>query len=164
LSKLELKVYPEKCLRIKTKIITDFNADLSNIAQSMSKLMYINQGIGLASTQVGLDVSLVVIDIGDGIKVFINPEIVEKAKKETVMEEGCLSLPKVIVKVFRPEEITIKYQDLKGNFFTNKYNGLMAKVLQHEIDHLNAKVIIDYLDPVRRFFVCNKLKYSKNLF
>ena len=119
--------------------------------------MYINQGIGLAATQVGLGLSILVVDIGDGLEKFINPVILEKAKKKFRMEEGCLSLPGVVVNVLRPERVKVRAQNERGEFFIKTFDGLFAKAIQHEIDHLHGKLIIDYLDPFRYFISTRKL-------
>ena len=164
MSKLELKTYPDPCLRIKTKSVINFSEEIEDLLHLMKDKMYIHQGIGLAATQTGLDVSLLVIDTGDGAKFFLNPEIMEKSKEVSVMEEGCLSLPCITVNVSRPIEIKIKAQDEKGNFFEKYFDGLDARAIQHEIDHLKGKLIIDYLDPIRHFFAARKLKKIKKAY
>jgi len=161
LRSLELKTYPEPCLRIKTKRVEKFDRSLKDILKEMSDIMYPSGGIGLAATQVGLGLDILIADIGEGLRAFINPEVVETSGRKTVLEEGCLSLPGVTVEVPRPERIKVKALDEKGEAFVKMYDGLMAKVLQHEIDHLSGKLIIDYLNPVRAFFAKRKLVRSK---
>jgi peptide deformylase len=119
--------------------------------------MYISQGIGLAAPQVGLESSVMIIDIGEGLINFINPDIIESSGRKTSMEEGCLSLPGISVNVKRPEKIKVRAQNEKGEFFIKNYEGLYAKAVQHEVDHLHGRLIIDYLDPVRKFFVQRQL-------
>ena len=155
MDKLKLKPYPDPCLRIKTKPVEKFNGEVEDALRSMADLMYLNGGIGLAATQVGLGLRLLVIDAGDELIKVVNPTIVEKAKEKDRVEEGCLSLPGVTVKVSRPVKVKVRAQDPLGNFFVRTFEGLQAKALQHEIDHLNGKLIVDYLDPIRRF-VCTR--------
>lgn len=151
---LELKTYPDPCLRIKTHTVTKFGEETDGVIASMKQIMYENQGIGLAATQVGLGLSVFLIDTGDGLMECLNPEIVESSKKKTRMEEGCLSLPGINVSVKRSEHIKIRAQNNKGEFFLKKFDGLMAKAIQHEMDHLQGKLIIDHLDPIR-FLLAN---------
>lgn len=158
---LEIKTYPDPCLRIKTRTVDEFGPELKVTMASMAEMMYVSQGIGLAATQVGLGLSVMVVDIGEGIINFINPTIVESSDKKTVMEEGCLSLPGMNVNVKRPEKIKVRAQDINGEFFIKSFDGLYAKAIQHEVDHLCGRLILDYLDPVRKFFAARKLK-AKN--
>ncbi|MBD3296815.1 MAG: peptide deformylase [Candidatus Omnitrophica bacterium] len=158
MSQLEIKTYPDPCLRIRTSEVSDFNMDIAETVRAMTDMMYVNQGIGLAAPQVGLGLNLLVMDPGDGPLVLVNPVITEKSKKRTRLEEGCLSLPGITVNVDRPEEITVRAQDEKGEFFLKSFSDLAAKVVQHEMDHLEGRMIIDYMNPVRHFFACRKLK------
>jgi len=159
---MEIKVYPDPCLRIKTKNVDKFNGDIAEILAEMTDVMYANQGIGLAATQVGLGLSVFVVDAGEGVISFINPVIEDVSKVKSKMKEGCLSLPNVTVNVARPEKVTVRAQDALGNFFIKDLKGLTAKAVQHEIDHLNGKLIIDYLDPIRYFMTVYSLKRARN--
>jgi peptide deformylase len=159
--KLTIKTYPDPCLRIKTKTVEKFDDDLKGVVKSMLDLMYIHQGIGLAATQVGLGLSLFVMDFGEGPVTFVNPETIGTSGKKTRMEEGCLSLPGVTVSVARPEKVEVRAQDENGGFFIKVYDSLAAKVVQHESDHLKGRLIIDYLDPVRYFFAQKALLSKK---
>ena len=161
MSILDLKTYPDPCLRIKTKPVEAFTEELREILRSMVEMMYESQGIGLAATQVGLGLSLLVIDTGEGLINFINPSILEASKEKSKMEEGCLSLPGITVNVVRPEKIKVKAQDEEGEFFIKTYDGLIAKAVQHEMDHLSGRLIIDHLDPIRKFFAFRKLAKTK---
>jgi peptide deformylase len=160
MKELSLKTYPDKCLTIKTKPVKIFGKELASDAKKMADIMYVSQGIGLATTQVGLDYSMLVVDIGGGLHIFVNPEILECSPKKTKLEEGCLSLPGIKVAVSRPSSVKVKAQDHKGASFICVYDGLMAKVLQHEIDHLSGKVIIDYINPILKF-ACEKKLLKK---
>jgi len=158
---LDVKTYPDPCLRVATRPVECFDDDLKALLRSMGDVMYLNNGIGLAGTQVGLSLSVLVVDIGSGLMNFVNPEIIEKSGKKSAMLEGCLSLPGIEVNVKRPEEVQIRAQNENGGIFVKKFDGLAAKALQHEIDHLQGKLLIDYLDPVRRFMAIRKLSRSK---
>lgn len=158
---LELKIYPDPHLRINARPLKRFTGDLADTIRAMAEIMYINRGMGLAATQVGLEIRLLTIDTGKGLKTFVNPEIVKRSGKKGKMEEGCLSLPDTKVNISRSEEIEVKAQDARGGVFQEKFNGLTARVIQHEIDHLNGKLLIDYLNPVARFMAAKKIKTWK---
>jgi peptide deformylase len=159
---LELKTYPDPCLRIKTKPVEKFDRELEDTIKSMVDIMYLSQGIGLAAPQVGLGLSIFVIDIGEGLETFINPQIVERSDEKSSMEEGCLSLPGALVNVKRPVSVRIRAQNAKGEYFIKRFDGLAAKAAQHESDHLSGKLIIDYLDPIRRFLAGRRISGRKN--
>ena len=158
---LEVKIYPDPCLRVKTKPVEEFDSDLKEIISAMSELMYKSQGIGLAATQAGVGIKAFVMDVGGGLCVFINPEIVEVSGKKTRLEEGCLSLPGITAGIMRPENIKVRAYDENGKMFTKIYQGLAAKAVQHEMDHLNGKLIIDHINPVKRFLAVKELSSRK---
>lgn len=158
---LSLRTYPDPCLRIRTKPVEKFDRSLERALREMADIMYASRGIGLAATQVGLGLSVLVVDTGEGLMAFVNPEILERSKNRTAMEEGCLSVPGVIVNVSRPEKVKVRARDAKGGIFVKSFDGLAAKAVQHEMDHLAGRLIIDHLDPVRRFFAKRKLRRTK---
>jgi peptide deformylase len=160
MNSVKLRKYPDKCLGLKTKDVRDFSKEFKSMVHSMADIMYLNQGIGLAATQVGLDLKFMIIDIGDGegLKVYANPEITYLSDSKDKMEEGCLSLPGVSVEVLRPKEIEVKAININGEEFNARYMGLMAKVVQHETDHLYGKLIIDYLNPISKMIKTRKLR------
>ncbi|HPS20820.1 MAG TPA: peptide deformylase [Candidatus Omnitrophota bacterium] len=157
----EIRTYPDDCLREKTAEVRDFKGDLPAIVKAMADAMYIHKGIGLAAPQVGLALRLLVIDIGEGLQVFANPMFLKKSKKKCKVEEGCLSLPGITFMMSRPEEVEITAQDIKGKKFSRKYTGMMARVLQHEADHLDGKLLIDYMNPLKNALAVQKLKKTK---
>lgn len=158
----DLKTYPNPCLRVKTKKVEFFDQDLKDLSLAMSEVMYESGGIGLAAPQIGVGLSVFVMDIGEGLSCFVNPEILESSSKKTRLEEGCLSIPGITVSVARPDKIKVRAYDENGKVFLGDYEGLAAKAVQHEMDHLRGKIIIDYLDPVRYFFVTRELMSYKN--
>ncbi len=159
---LELKTYPDPCLRIKTKPVDQFTPEIEQTIKDMADIMYINSGIGLAATQVGLGCRLLIIDVDEELVEFINPQIVESSQKKAKMDEGCLSLPETSVVVTRSDWIKVRFQNKKGEFSIKKFDALAARALQHEMDHLDGRLLIDYLNPVRRFIASRKLTKNKN--
>ncbi|RMH64170.1 MAG: peptide deformylase [Calditrichaeota bacterium] len=136
-------------LRRETRPIEQFDDSLNKMIQNMIVTMHREDGIGLAAPQVGYSLKLCVVDISsidekEHPRAFINPEIVDSWGEDTV-EEGCLSIPDVRDDVTRPEGIRLVYHDERGNRLEESYDGWMARVLQHEIDHLNGILFVDYL-------------------
>lgn len=134
-------------LRAVSHPVTKFDLRLQMIARDMGETMYAADGIGLAAPQIGLMRRLIVIDVYDeqGLRVFVNPEII-KAEGDVAMEEGCLSIPGRRGCVKRPEKVTVKYQDVKGRFQEIQVDGILARALQHEIDHLNGVLYVDLME------------------
>lgn len=151
-----LRFIGDPVLRRETEAITDFGKPLKKIILGMIETMHDKEGIGLAAPQVGISKKLLVLDISemedeesDGPMAFINPEIVESSGQATV-EEGCLSIPGVREDVTRPEFIRLHYQDEKGKDYTTDYEGWMARILQHEIDHINSVLFVDHISPLKQ--------------
>lgn len=139
---LEVKQYPNQILRKKSRPAEKIIAEDNQLIEDMFETMYANNGIGLSACQVGKLKRIAVVDV-DGIRrVFINPKILSKRGKEKY-EEGCLSLPGVFLKIKRAQEIEAEALNERGEKFTIKANGLLARCIQHEIDHLNGILIID---------------------
>jgi len=159
---LELKTYPDACLRIKTRPVKQFTSEISETLREMQELMYASGGIGLAATQVGLKFRMLIVEVEDDSMWLINPEILEKSKIKSEMEEGCLSLPGITVNIKRPEKVKIRARNERGDFFVRDLQGLAARAVQHEVDHLNGKLIIDYLGPVRRLVAVKKIAAAKH--
>ena len=162
---LDILVYPNPRLRDiaqEVDTVTDVEREL---VKNMAETMYAAPGIGLAAVQVGVSKRIIVIDIsdsGDDLLVLINPKIIEHDGMQ-VYEEGCLSVPEVYAEVTRAEEITFEYLDLDGKMVTQTTDGLLAVCVQHEIDHLDGKVFVDYLSRIKRDRIRKKLlKIYKN--
>ena len=159
---LEVVHYGDPILRKKCKLVTDFEK-LPVLIEDMFDTMYEENGIGLAANQVGVDLNLFIIDISDFekegkcIHVFINGEILDTSG-ESWFEEGCLSIPDVRLDVKRPETITFKYQDESGDEHTEEISGLLARAIQHEIDHLNGVFIVDRVTVTTKMTVNKTLK------
>ncbi|MCM8791972.1 MAG: peptide deformylase [Candidatus Omnitrophica bacterium] len=157
---LKLKVYPHEILRKKTKPIEKVDEQIRQILAEMVKVMYGHKGVGLAANQVGLDFSLLVADPGDKIYKLINPRIISKEGKQS-MEEGCLSLPGICVQVKRAYSIKVEAMDENNRTIVFEAEGLLSRILQHEIDHLNGKLILDYAPFFKRIQFKRKFKKFK---
>ncbi|QSX33710.1 peptide deformylase [Shewanella avicenniae] len=152
--------YPDERLRTIAKPVTEFGAALQTQIDDMFETMYEEKGIGLAATQVDFHQQLIVMDLQDEVerpKVFINPTIINKSG-DFCNEEGCLSVPGVYAKVDRCEFVTVKALDRDGNEFTVAADGLFAICIQHEMDHLQGKLFVDYLSPLKRQRIRQKLE------
>ncbi|UCD55577.1 MAG: peptide deformylase [Candidatus Omnitrophota bacterium] len=146
---LEIKIYPDPVLRKKSQAIRQITDEEKRLIDYMTKTMYAARGIGLAAPQVGIAKRIIVIDAGDGLLKMVNPRIITK-KGTSLLEEGCLSIPEKEVEIQRAEEISVLYTDEKNNRTTKSFKGLTARAIQHEIDHLDGKLIIDYLPWFKR--------------
>ena len=160
---LEIKRYPEKVLSTKTRPVTEFDSNLQKLIDDMIETMYAAPGIGLAANQVGVPIQLAVIDAssrdaGSSLIVLINPEIVRSEEVED-SEEGCLSLPEYITVVKRAKKVTVKGLDREGKPLEIESDGFLAKVFQHEIDHLNGKLLIDRIGRIKLEFF--KKRYAR---
>lgn len=153
---LKIRFYGEPILRKKAHPVKEITSSQRDILSKMAQLMYENSGIGLAAPQLGIDEAMIVVDIGGGLYKLINPKIVKRQGWQ-VMEEGCLSLPGVCIEVKRAKKVMVKAQDEEARPLTIEAEDLLACVLQHEIDHLKGKLIVDYAS----FF--DKLKIKKKL-
>lgn len=132
-------------LRGKSNPIKKFDGRLGLILRDMAETMYQAEGVGLAAPQVGIQRRLVVIDVGEGLIEFVNPEIIS-TEGECGMVEGCLSVPGRRGFVTRPEKVVVQAQDRNGRFFILPADGLLARAIQHEIDHLNGVLYVDLMD------------------
>jgi len=153
-------------LRQKTKKIENIDDKLIVIIKDMFETMYNADGIGLAANQVGLDISLFVMDSAAKSDddsnyspiVLINPEIISSSEEKSFYQEGCLSIPKVYEDVERPKEIEVKYYDQNMKEVITTLNALQARIFQHELDHLNGVLFFDRITPLKKALLRNKLK------
>lgn len=162
---LQILEYPDPRLRKKAEPVSDFGAELQSQINDMLETMYAAPGIGLAATQVNIHLQLFVIDVSENKTeplVFINPEIIELRGVEE-MEEGCLSFPAVYAKVQRADQVTIKAQDRDGKTFQLDANDLLAVCIQHEFDHTQGKLFVDYLSAMKRQRIRKKLEKEQKL-
>ncbi len=160
MAKLNILKYPDPRLRTVAKAITEVTDVHRAQLDDMLETMYDAPGIGLAATQVDIHERMLVIDISeekDDPGVFINPEIIARDGVE-VMEEGCLSVPGIYEKVERADKVTVRALDRDGQTFELEAEGLLAVCIQHEIDHLDGKVFVDYLSPLKQQRISKKLE------
>lgn len=160
---LKVLHFPDTRLKNVGAVVTDFGADLQTLIDDMFETMEHENGVGLAATQVGIALQLAVIDPGDDINqpmVMINPEVSEMSDL-TLKEEGCLSVPGYYDKVQRALRLKLKAQDRHGKTFEIVAEGSLAHIIQHETDHLNGKLFIDYLSPLKRSRIREKLIKSE---
>ncbi len=165
--KYPVTVYGDPLLRKKAKEIDKNYPNLEQVIENMWETMYYSDGVGLAAPQVGLPIRMFVVDASSGAdeepeladfrKVFINPEIIEITGEEWVMNEGCLSLPEIREDITRPDEVAIRYFDENFTEHEETYKGFAGRVIQHEYDHLEGILFIDYLSPLRKRLLKSKL-------
>ena len=158
---LQILEFPDPRLRKVAAPVTEFDAALENLIDSMFETMYHAKGIGLAATQVNVHKRLLVLDVSenkDSPQVFINPEFVVSDSELCDYDEGCLSVPGFFETVSRPREIRVSAQDRQGNAFQLTANGILSTCIQHEVDHLNGKLFVDYLSVLKRSRIRSKLE------
>jgi len=155
--------FPDQRLRTRAQPVTRFDAELGTLIDDMFESMYAAPGIGLAATQVDVHKRLLVIDVSEGRNeplVVINPEILAReGVAET--EEGCLSVPGIFDEVKRAAKIRLRAQDRTGAVFENDYEGVLAVCIQHEMDHLDGKLFVDYLSDLKRQRIRKKLEKER---
>jgi peptide deformylase len=147
--------YPDKRLRIPGAKVEAFDAALHALIDDMAETMYAAPGVGLAAPQIGESKRLFIVDIATGddepsdLRVFINPEILER-EGDITWEEGCLSFPGIHEEIDRSERVKVRAQDRDGKAFELEAEGLLAVAIQHELDHLDGKLMVDHLGMLRR--------------
>ncbi|OMQ21177.1 MULTISPECIES: peptide deformylase [Serratia] len=165
MSVLQVLHFPDERLRKVAAPVKEVNADIQRIVDDMFETMYAEEGIGLAATQVDIHQRIIVIDISenrDEPLVLINPEMLEK-HGETGIEEGCLSVPEHRALVPRAEKVKIRALDREGKSFEFEADELLAICIQHEMDHLVGKLFVDYLSPLKRQRIRQKLEKMAKL-
>lgn len=142
-SKYELKIYPDTVLRQTARSVPNIDTEIRELVREMKHIMYKHEGIGLAAPQVGILKRVFIADIGDGLLALVNPLITEADGQDNLVE-GCLSLPGIGVDIRRHQKVAVTGVNLEGEETRLELSGLLARVAQHEIDHLNGVLIIDY--------------------
>ena len=158
---LSILHYPDQRLHTIAKPVAAVDARIAQIVADMGETMYEASGIGLAATQVDIHERIIVIDVSEDrneLMVFINPELTWSSPEKKSWREGCLSVPEFFDEVERPERIKIKALNQAGKPFELEADGLLAVCLQHEMDHLQGKVFVEYLSPLKRSRISLKLK------
>ena len=162
----EILIEPNKILREKSLKVEQVDKDLQTLMDDMLETMYAAPGIGLAAIQVGVPKRVIVLDLAkkDSPKnpmCFVNPEIIEKSENSSTYEEGCLSVPGQFAEITRPEKCFVKYLDYYGQKKEIKAEGMLATCIQHEMDHLEGILFIDYLSKLKRTMIVKKLSKQK---
>lgn len=153
---LRIRVFGDPVLRRKARAVAEVTPEHAVILSQMAQAMYAGSGIGLAATQVGINQAMIVVDIGKGLFKLINPRIARKEGRQAI-QEGCLSVPGVCIKVARANKVLVRALDESGNPLDIQAEGLLACVLQHEIDHLKGKLIVDYAPLLEKIKIKKKL-------
>ncbi len=157
--------YPDPRLRRRAEAITEVDAQIRTLVDDMAETMYQAPGIGLAAPQINVSKRIIVIDTSetkDNLHVFVNPEIVSREGEQT-LEEGCLSVPGIYDNVTRAQRITVRALDREGQPFELEANGLLATCVQHELDHLEGKLFVDYLSRLKQQRIRKKLEKQERL-
>ena len=158
--------FPDERLRTKALAVKEVNDDVRSIVNDMFETMYDENGVGLAATQVDIHQQIVVIDVSENKEnplVLVNPEIILKSDDTLINEEGCLSVPGCYAKVDRHTTCTVKALDRNGDEFTLDGEELLSICIQHELDHLNGILFVDYLSPLKRQRIKKKLEKEARL-
>ena len=166
MSKKKILTLPDPILRKKSEPVEKIDKKIKNLMDDMLETMYAAPGIGLAAVQIGILKRIIVIDLSkEGEKkkpIFIvNPEIISQSSDLVSYEEGCLSIPNQFAEVERPNTCKIKFLDYEGNKKELEAKGLLATCIQHEIDHLNGILFIDYLSKLKKEMIIKKVKKQK---
>ena len=160
----KILIVPNPILRQKAKALEEITPKELDIAKQMTDIMLQAPGVGLAANQIGILKRIITINIPEDdvnkakIYTLFNPNIVRYSQKKVILEEGCLSFPKQYAEIQRPEEIKVEYLDIKNEKITENKKGFEARVIQHEIDHLNGKLFVDYLSSLKRNIIIKKVK------
>jgi len=155
--------FPDQRLRTRARPVTKFDAELGRLIDDMFETMYAAPGIGLAASQVDVHERVLVIDISDNRdqpRVFINPEILSR-EGEADTEEGCLSVPGIFDGVVRASKVRVRWRDRTGAVSEEDFEGMMAVCIQHEMDHLDGKLFVDYLSDLKRQRIRKKLEKER---
>ena len=159
-TRLKVNIFGDPVLRKKAKPVKEIVAEHRKILSLMAESMYEHSGIGLAAPQVGISVQLIVVDIGEGLYKLVNPKIVKRQGSQAI-QEGCLSVPGVCIKVRRAKQVWVEALDENNCPVKIQAKDLFACVLQHEIDHLEGKLIIDYTSFLKKIKIQRKLAAFK---
>lgn len=159
-------IHPDPRLKKACDPVTEFTPELKTLSEDMLETMYDAPGVGLAGPQIGVMKRILVMDCekeGGAPRplVMTNPEILWESEELSVYEEGCLSIPEQYAEVKRPAEVKVRWQDVTGEWQEEQFSGLWATCVQHEIDHLDGKLFIDYLGPLKRQMITRKMEKLK---
>ena len=158
---LKIRKYPDPILRRRAQEIKSINAEIKKLADGMVERMVLAKGYGLAAPQVGILKRMITLDVNNNLYVLINPEIVEIGEENIEGLEGCLSIPGAEAEVIRPARVKVRALTPEGKEIILDDDGLLARVLQHEIDHLNGVLFIDYVSAAKRLSLLKEYERSQ---
>lgn len=154
---LEIRKYGSPILREKSQPVKEITPEIKELIDNMAETMYENKGVGLAANQVGVKKRIITVDVGDGLVALVNPNVPHSSGVQ-VGEEGCLSFPGITLEIERREEIVVEGLNREGKKVNIRASGLLARALQHEIDHLNGLLIIDRISLAKRELISRQLR------
>ncbi len=160
MSVLEIRTYPDPILKNPSQLVEKPDLKVQRLIEDMAETMYFRKGIGLAAPQVGIGSQIITIDVGQGLITLINPQIV-RYEGTYLTEEGCLSLPEFTAEIPRAERIVVKGLNKEGLLVTIEASNLLARALQHEIDHIQGILILDKVSQLKRELFLSKLKKTQ---
>ena len=152
---MKLKIYPDSALRQTSTAVSEINSEINNLIENMIEFMVLHKGIGLAAPQVGAGLRIIIIQNDKDIISLINPRIVE-TNGELFDEEGCLSLPGIWLEIGRCQSTLVQYINQEGNEIQQEFDGLTARIIRHEIDHLDGVLIMDYASTIVKSLIHQK--------
>ena len=155
---MEIKKYPDPILEKKCEDVVDVNIEINQLIGNMIEAMQKNHGVGLAAPQIGVLKKIIVLDSEKGPIAFINPKIIKKSKEIETIEEGCLSFPGIFLNIKRPKEVEAETVTEDGKKIIIRLNGLLSRVFQHEVDHLEGILFIKRIPFWRKWKIKNKIK------
>lgn len=153
----EIRIYGDPVLREKAHPVRELNPQTKKLIEDMAETMYGNEGVGLAANQIGIGEQIMTVDVGEGLLILVNPRVMESCGEESA-QEGCLSLPDIKVEVRRARKIKVRGLNEEGKEIEMEAGGLLARAIQHEIDHLNGILITDRIGFARRQLINSRLK------
>ncbi|KKP93121.1 MAG: Peptide deformylase [Parcubacteria group bacterium GW2011_GWC1_38_6] len=159
---LEIKKYPDRILKKRAKGIKKIDAEIKKLGIDMIETMKANSGVGLAANQVGILKRIIIVHMENGPEIFINPKITKMSAGKTTDTEGCLSIPEMFLDIKRASGIQVSALNSEGQKINIKVKGLVARIFQHEIDHLNGALIIDRISFWRRLKIKKQTKPKQN--
>lgn len=163
---LEIRIYGDEVLRKKGETVEEFGGELEPFIEEMTETMIVEGGVGLAAPQVGISKRIAVINLepenDETLLRMVNPRILSHSQETDTIEEGCLSIPGIRGKVIRPSSIRVEYRDLEGRQHTLEAAGLLARIIQHEIDHLNGVLFVDHLSLAKKALLKPSLRKLGN--
>ncbi len=153
----EIIRYPDPVIRKKSEFVEEVNEEIKQLIEDMTDTMYDSRGVGLAAVQIGVLKRVIVVNVGEEFIAMVNPELLEN-EGESQMEEGCLCLPGVLIDIKRSEKVKVKGLNDKGEEIVIDAEGLLARALQHEVEHLDGILIIDKVSRIKRQLLTSKLR------